>query len=182
MNFSLKPHPLIAHWVPGGLVVVAVLMAWNDWSVSTVLALFAGDASKATISIIVLSVAAFVIGEIFDSLRDGRESDDVNWDFFYDASEDEIKRLNESYFTYYVLDKNLVCAISVAWVFFAWHPPAWACWNTLSCHPSCCTGLCFLAVTAIVGITIWILVRDSKLIRDEIKRHTNKRPRSSVPT
>ena len=34
MNFSLKPHPLIAHWVPGVIVLVTGLLTWSDWSVA----------------------------------------------------------------------------------------------------------------------------------------------------
>ncbi len=175
MNFSLKPHPLIAHWIPGTIVVASAALAWNDWNVSTALALFAGDASRATISILALSVAAFVLGEIIDAFRDFREKDDVNWNFFFDASEEEIKRLNESYFTYYVLGRNLVWALLIALAFFIWHPPAWASWNTLSGdHPTWRTWSRFvLAVIAALGAA-WILNKDSKGLRDEIKTHTKK--------
>jgi len=177
MNFSLKPHPLIAHWIPGTVVVVTGLLTWNDWNVSNTLALVAGDASRATISILVLSVAAFVVGEIIDALRDVREKEDVNWDFFFDASEDKIKRLNESYFTYYVLCKNLVWAIFVALLFFAWNPPAWAWWNTFSGnHPTWDTRFRFLTVTAAALAAICILNKDSKVLRRDIETHTKKTP------
>jgi hypothetical protein len=101
MNFSLKPHPLIAHWVPGVVVVSTALLAWNNWSVADVLTMFAGDASKAAVSVLVLSVFAFVVGEILDSCRDCCEEETrLNWDFFFTAARGKIDKLNESYFTY----------------------------------------------------------------------------------
>src|SRR5260370_35429012 len=94
MNFSLKPHPLIAHWVPGVVVVVSALLAWNDWHVSKVLSAFAGDAPKAAVSVVVLSVLAFVIGEILDGCRYSREEKDkLNWDFFLDGAKVYVYRL-----------------------------------------------------------------------------------------
>jgi hypothetical protein len=175
MNFSLKPHPLIAHWVPGVIVVVTGLLAWSDWHVSKVLSTFAGDASKATLSVLVLSVIAFVIGGILDSFRNCSEDDEVNWDFFFDASEAEVQRLNEYYFTYYVLSKNLTFAIAVGLLIFAVHPPEWACWNTLLCTSFSFARLgIFLGVTAALVFAVAILAKDSKSLRGEIKTHTNK--------
>jgi hypothetical protein len=171
MNFSLKPHPLIAHWVPGVVVLVTALLAWRDWSVSKVLATFAGDASRATVSVLVLSVVAFVIGEILDSFRNCREDHAVNWDFFFEeTSEEKVERLNNYYFTYYVLEKNLKSAINLALLIFV----GWACWKlwsgNLFSYPQIgwAVPLFLLAVFA-----IFILHKDSESLRVEIIKHTN---------
>jgi hypothetical protein len=31
MNFSLKPHPLIAHWVPGMVVLMPLVLSHFNW-------------------------------------------------------------------------------------------------------------------------------------------------------
>ncbi len=188
MNFSLRPHPLIAHWVPGVVVVVTALLAWSDWSVINVLAVFAGDAPKAAISVLVLSVFAFVIGEVLDSCRNCREDNEVNWDFFFDSDKEKVKRLDEYYFTYYVLNKNLASAIALAWVIFIVHPPEWARWMILFCKlfqstqigwsDVCVSLLKFLLATAAAFCAIWILLKDAKALRLEIKTHTGKQPKS----
>jgi len=175
VNFSLKPHPLIAHWVPGVIVLVTGLLTWSDWSVSKLLSTFAGDGSKATVSVLVLSVIAFVIGGTLDSFRNCSEDDEVNWDFFFDASEEKVSRLNEYYFTYYVLSRNLALALTVALLIFAVHPPQWACWNTLACNLFSIAHLgIFLVVSAVLALAIVILAKDSKSLRREIKTHTKK--------
>ncbi len=189
MNFSLKPHPLIAHWVPGVVVVVSALLAWNDWHVSKVLSAFAGDAPKAAVSVLVLSVLAFVIGEILDSCRDCREEKDkLNWDFFFDGDKEKVDQLDEYYFTYYVLNKNLSSAVTLAWIILIVHPPEWASWTTLFCKLLSNVQVGWLDVfarlltlfgaTGVATFAIWVLCKDAKAIRDEIEKHTKKETRS----
>jgi hypothetical protein len=184
MNFSLRPHPLIAHWVPGVVVVATALLAWSDWSVINVLAVFAGDPSKAAVSVLVLSVFAFVIGEILDSYRNCREDNEVNWNFFFDSDKEKVKRLDEYYFTYYVLNKNLASAIGLAWLIFIVHPPELALWKLPFCKllpntqigwlsgPTSWLGL--LVATLLASVAIWILRADAGALRNEIKEHTKK--------
>lgn len=141
---------------------------------------FAGDASKAAVSVLVLSVVAFVVGGILDSFRNCRENDEVKWDFFFEEpDEKKVERLNDYYFTYYVLNRNLSSAIVIAWVIFTVRPPAWACWIVWPWNPFSYTQIAwFLLVTGVAVCGFLILRRDSKSLRDEIKKHTNKRPRS----
>jgi len=184
MNLSLKPHPLIAHWVPGVVVVVTALLAYSGWSVSTTLATFAGDASKATVSVLVLSIAAFVVGEIFDAVRDCVADENVNWDFFFDEpSEKKDERLNNYYFTYFVLERNLISALAVSWLIFIVHPPEWACWwRIFSRDLFSYTQIGWaVLVTVLVAGAICIFLQDSKFLEDEIERHTKKRFGNELP-
>jgi hypothetical protein len=175
MNLSLRPHPLIAHWVPGVVLVVTALLAYSRWSVSTTLAMFAGDASKATVSVLVLSIAAFVVGEILDAVRDCVADENVNWDFFFDEpSEEKVERLNNYYFTYFVLERNLSSALAVSLLIFVVHPPEWAHWWRIFSRDLSSFGW-FALVTVLVVGAICILLRDSKFLEGEIERHTKKR-------
>jgi hypothetical protein len=169
LNLQIKPHPIIAHWVPGVVVVVAGLLAYKDWKVACVLDTFAKTASAATVSVLVLSVFAFVVGEILDSYRDCREEEkELNWDFFFSGDPPKIDRLIESYFTYYVLNTNLSSAILIALIIFLSHPPDWAQWWSLSVHE---VGAAILVVV-LAAVSIVLLRCDARTLRKAIVEHT----------
>jgi hypothetical protein len=70
MDFSLRPHPLVAHWVPGFVVVVGTLGALFNWSYSKLVAEMAPTATTGTAGLFGLAVIAFVVGQVLDALRD----------------------------------------------------------------------------------------------------------------
>jgi len=139
MNFSLKPHPLIAHWVPGMVVLMPLVLSHFNWSYNNFIKDCAGTGSAATVTILLLSVGAFLIGEVLDSARDsfieilldwvGRrwprseEHDypvvryirpiELNWGYFSPETLDpgKAETFNDYYWTYYVLNMNLDLAL-----------------------------------------------------------------------
>lgn len=110
MNFSLSPHQLVAHWVPGFVLVILLpLLAADTYNAAFKPALPAGDTARG----ILFAVLAFVMGQFLDAVRDILECvwdrwSKVNWDFFMHADAAQLEKLDRWYFTYYVFNSNLV--------------------------------------------------------------------------
>lgn len=112
---------------------------------------------------LIFVVLAFALGEILDSIRDvlledawnNRAKVRVNWDFFFEAREDQIEKLRTSYFTYYVFNHNL--ALGLLLLSGA---------ELVADHPAlvalCLTAACVLAL-------------DARSLRREIAKHTTNR-------
>jgi hypothetical protein len=126
MNFSLKPNPLIAVWVPGFLTLTAILfIAYLNASVALEKLMTTVPPGFLAFWII---IAGFAVGELLDTIRDLSEyrwdricngKYKINWDFFFDADERHLRNLEEWYYTYYELDANLFLGILVTYV-LAW--------------------------------------------------------------
>ena len=64
------------------------------------------DATKLIGLGVILLIAAFLLGEIFDSTRDGvgewllQKIEEINWDYFYTAKKEDLLRLETYYFTW----------------------------------------------------------------------------------
>src|SRR5271157_4896745 len=107
MNFTLSSHVLMAHWVPGFVVVMAIRPLVLNGSSAALKSLVGLDTSGGAIATLAVVVAAFLIGEVLDASRDLLENvwdllQPVKWDFFAKAKKDEVDSLRTSYFTYYV--------------------------------------------------------------------------------
>ncbi len=120
MDFALKPHPLMAHWIPGFALLTVVLFSYFNWNYDSVAEGLAPTDQRAILNVFLLAVTAFVIGEILDSLRDICE-----WgvDYFCGPlfpedwgqilstlTEQQRSVFEEHYFTYYVSGANLALA------------------------------------------------------------------------
>jgi divalent metal cation (Fe/Co/Zn/Cd) transporter len=122
MNFSLKPNPLIAVWVPGFLTLTAILfIAYLNASVALEKLMTTVPPGFLAFWII---IAGLAVGELLDTIRDLSENlwdriCKINWDFFFDADERHLRNLEEWYYTYYELDANLFLGILVTYV-LAW--------------------------------------------------------------
>jgi len=63
MNFSLRPHQLVAHWVPGFVFA---------FSVATVICLLSNRSFEDLFRagpLLLLSIAAFIAGQVIDAMR-----------------------------------------------------------------------------------------------------------------
>lgn len=121
MNLSLKPHPLVSHWIPGMVFLMFVLLSHCKCDYSEFAHIYAKDASTASISILILAIAAFLIGEVFDVIRDligemwlaKYQILEIKWDYLIYAEGDEVERFYDAFFTWYVVCANLaICLIA----------------------------------------------------------------------
>jgi len=173
--FSLKPHPLVAHWVPGFVVCLVLTLGRFDWSFQTLAIALSGGSTAATspssvpeasasgatatISILVVTILAFVVGEIIDAIRNIREDDRVRWDFFFWCKEQELTNMEESYFTWYAFDANMALGLVLAVGLLVL--------GKLLCMVPChWNSLCEVAVVLL--ISSYVLHRDAKSLRKEI--------------
>ena len=118
MNFSLKPHPLIAHWVPGFVSTLITLLAIYNWDYSSLAQSVVPTGTSGAFNILLLAVIAFVVGQALDAIRDLLENIwdiwwEVDWPFFFHGDKEKLENLLESYFTYYVFDCNLSLGIII---------------------------------------------------------------------
>jgi hypothetical protein len=108
MNFSLKPHQLVAHWVPGFVLLVFVPVLHPGVYDNVKCLPPHGDVLRSLTCV----VFAFVLGEFLDACRDLLENvwdlwSEVYWDFFSEAPDADVEKLRTSHFTYYVFNHNL---------------------------------------------------------------------------
>ncbi|HWG19130.1 MAG TPA: hypothetical protein VG225_01285 [Terracidiphilus sp.] len=119
MKFELNLHVLIAHWIPGFLLLMAVRPVLIDGASPLLKSLMGtGFPGGEAITALSLVVAAFLVGEILDASRDLLENiwdrfQGVAWDFFSDAGQDEVEKLRTSFYTYYVFDCNISLALVI---------------------------------------------------------------------
>ena len=132
MKFSLNSHVLIAHWVPGFLVVMTVRSMLS--STSPLGESLRGKAHTGeAIALLSIAVAAFLVGELLDAIRDLFEHlwdkfQPLRWDFFSTGTRDEVEKFKESHFTYYVFDCNVSLALLLVLILEILNSaPAWTC-------------------------------------------------------
>lgn len=175
MNLSLKPHPLIAHWVPGFVLLLMILLSAFDWRYESLIARIPSELHSASLIIFALAVLAFVSGQFLDAVRNGlieecwdyceekRQIQQLNWGFFFDGDEAQLKHLHEHYFTWYVANLNLSLAIvfggavSLVLALYRNYP-----WHLI------------LPVTIGIVAVIVIFMRDASGLRKEIKDNINR--------
>lgn len=140
MNFSLKPHPLVAHWVPGFTFLTLIWLSRHDWNFDALVL----TGPQAALITLILSVAAFVIGQVFDAFRDtlietflnkgdGKEKEwEKMWEKIINADTTKADRFEEYYFTWYVLDWNLALSL-IAFLLISLCAPACICSRPCLC-------------------------------------------------
>lgn len=118
MNFALSAHVLMAHWVPGFLLVMAVRPMLLDSSSPPLKSLMGSGSPGDAAATLAVVVAAFFVGEVLDASRDLLEHvwdrfQPIAWDFFVNAQKDQVEQLRTSHFTYYVFDCNVTLALAI---------------------------------------------------------------------
>lgn len=188
MNFSLKPRVFLIGFLPGFLFILAFLILSNDYDLDAVkefaesISLFSG------IAIVILS---FIIGQIFDSFRDFfieglifewlfkwfskrkpyskyLKNGDINWDFFYVASEKQIDKLDNNYYLFYVVNINLAICLVVILVLILFN------WHKKIPHDFIINKL-WLIIS--ISISVFLLAFDALVLRNDIAKITRtKKP------
>jgi hypothetical protein len=154
MSFSLRPHQLVAHWVPGFMLLLAVQL-WHPTTYDRALASLPSDRAALTL---VWIVSAFAVGQVLDSLRDlseccwDRWSEAMDWDFFFKAERARVDQLDDFYFTYYVFNANLVLPLLAF------------------CLVTAGSGHYLLGIAIVVAVGV--VVCDARSLRKEIARRT----------
>lgn len=155
MNFSLKPHQLVAHWVPGFVFLLLVPVLHPDLYARLKTLLPSEQASRGLIWV----VMAFVSGQLIDCIRNALferwrdKRQEVNWDFFFSGDARRLENLDRWFFEYYVFDLNL--AVPTLYFFVC---------RLVQGH--CLQSVCGLAVAGLLVFDAWSL-------REEIAKHTN---------
>ena len=118
MKFSLSSYVLIAHWVPGFLVVMAARPLLIDQKSPFLKGVLGVDGLDKTIAILVVIVGSFFAGEVLDSARDLLENvwdllQPVDWEFFFTGDKEKLARLVEHYYTFYAFQCNVSLALAI---------------------------------------------------------------------
>jgi succinate-acetate transporter protein len=174
MNFSLKPNPLIAIWLPGTALLIIIILTCPQIYDEKFIQYLKGHRSLniASISIIlfIISIFGFIIGELLDCIRDifeeiiekilktsNKDSWRIGWNFFVNADKDKIANLEEWYYTYYELDSNIFIGILLLFLLqifsFIYIPCTW--------------NITLLIISL-------ILIIDIIFMRKEIAKHTEE--------
>lgn len=168
MSFPLKPRLAISHLLPGCFFLLLVTMGYVKWDFTEVKAIFSGLNSSEFIGTgIIALIAAFLFGEVADSLRDGIlelffericKMRSVNWSYFYMQSDNEkLLRLEEYYFMWYIFNLNSATCLFFGGVItvvdLGWRGTPW-----------------FYVIVWIIVIAV--LIYDSVILRNEIAEHT----------
>ena len=166
MNFQMKPHPFLAHWVPGFFLSTTILLRHYYWSYHALMEYMPPSQTKSFIVGLAVVVFAWIAGQGLDAARDIAEhvldlACPIDWEFFFWADRLAIERFEEHYFSYYVFCFNT--AIALAGMLMLW-----------LLHGG-------FSLKAIEGITFLLVffAADTYLLRMEIHRvlgEWNKRP------
>jgi len=123
MNLNLKPHPLVAHWIPGFVACSIILFSVFIWDYEWLINLITHTTTQGLALIIfLLSIVSFVIGEALDAIRNSFIEDcldkksKINWDFFSMGEREKITNIDEWYFTWYAFSVNMCSAILIGLV------------------------------------------------------------------
>lgn len=157
MNFSLKPHQLVAHWVPGFVLLIVFPVLHPSIFDKVKPSLPSGDVLRG----LVWAVLAFVLGQFLDAIRNLLENvwdhwSNVEWAFFFHGEDARVEKLRTSYFTYYVFDHNLAL--------------------TLLYFSIVRLGSRHFLDGFLVLVATCIFVADAYLLRKEIAEHTGSSP------
>lgn len=116
----LKPRLFLIGFLPGFTYLVGVLFIYKGYEYHSVISFGKSISLPFGIAIVILS---FIIGQVFDSFRDCCVENifewfvkkDIKWDFFYQASDEKIERLDNNYFIFYILNINiLICLLALS--------------------------------------------------------------------
>jgi hypothetical protein len=134
MRFSLKPHQLLAHWMPGFIVLAVFFLddLYNgsgrfDRLIKAVTHSQTAsnpDALDKAIVMLAFIAVAFAVGQFLDAARnlmewgvDRLRSHKVQWDQIMEMERDRLEVWDDYYFSYYVFDANLALGLAVLLIF-----------------------------------------------------------------
>jgi hypothetical protein len=162
MNLSLEPHQLVAHWIPGFILLLLTTFLYPDWYAQVEQLLPKDGLSRGFIWL----VLPFVSGQLIDCFRNSLIEEavdkrwhkkEVNWEFFFSGDKEKLEKLRRSFFDYYVFDANLAfpSLCFSLWRLLDWW---WGKWH----WGQCIAGM----------VMTFLLVWDARSLRMEIAEKT----------
>ena len=117
MNFYLKPHPFLPHWVPGFFLSMAILLRHYGWSYQRLMDYMPPNQAKSFLVGLTIVVVAWIAGQALGAARNILEhvldlADPVEWDYFFWCEAAEIEKFEEHYFSSYVFCFNTTLALA----------------------------------------------------------------------
>lgn len=180
MNLKLKPRVFLIGFLPGFLFICGIILTYKQFDFHQILIRSKEISLIVGFAIIILS---FIVGQVFDSFREWvienrfakcwekKDREDIYWDFFYNASDEDIDKLDNNYYLFYVLNLDLSICLSVL-ILASIANLILILFSVVKCD--CFAITTSLIFIAIYGISIFLLVKDASILREEIAKHTNK--------
>jgi hypothetical protein len=163
MSFLFKRGFLVG-FLPGFLFLTGVVFVWKDYNIHCLFAIGSKLSVPLGIGIIIIS---FIIGQVFDSIRDRFfepcHKKNINWDFFYEAPKEQIEKLDDNYYIWYVLNTNLVISLIGLLIFVAFH----ALFGKVKITP-----WAVVIVSILSMIPLWM---DANSLHEDVAKHTQKK-------
>ena len=170
MKLLIKPDSFLSHFVPGFSILIYILALIYNWNFFQIL-----EALKLKSEVLIfigfgLLVISYTLGLILDALRDSLENlfdlvpnFKVNWDFFYNESNERQEKLTKWYFPWYVFNVNTLLGILISLIICIYYHYNY---SPIS-NSTFFYGILF-------GIVVFIILFiDSIFLRKEIVKHTN---------
>jgi hypothetical protein len=176
MNFSLRPHQLIAHWIPGFVVLCICFVCdlhYNFGYLHRVQRLLENTENKSvflekSIVVLVFAAAVLTLGQFLDALRDiiewllhRRPGWKIRWEKIAAMKPERLAAWDDFFFSYYVFSANLTIGIFVVFLFLALNLSFHMSWGKLLVH--------CLVVALVFGFDAYILRCDVRIILNETK-------------
>jgi SET domain len=135
MNYSLKSRTVIAHMLPGVILIGAIGLIFLVNPTFTIPSKLDAFFSTATTSgavgvglIALILFLALLVGLFLDAFRERLEGlwdsfddkDSTWWDFFFTGATDEVAQLDDYYYSYYQLDANFTLVSIILSLFSLW--------------------------------------------------------------
>lgn len=178
MNFKLKPRVFLIGFLPGFLFIIAFVIIYKKFDLVSIKELLKSSSLLTGIAIVIFS---FILGQVFDSIRDNFIEDmlfkfiykknDIQWDFFFEASEEEIDKVDNNYYLFYVININLSISLFIIalMVLLGW---------PYEIPNGFFISKCLLLI--IIAVSIIILMWDAIVLRKDIANHTNSKQRVTI--
>ena len=130
---SFSPRQIAAHWVPGFMLLGLIFLDYTQGD-----KVLAQSVQSWNITILLLAGGAggFVVGNFLDALRDLSEElwdrlpgCEIKWKFLLEGDTEKVQRVDDYYFTFYVMSANLVIAILITGVVDLSYLHHFGCWT-----------------------------------------------------
>lgn len=169
MNFSLKPHQLVAHWVPGFVVLTMWLLA--DVHYANTHSNYIAQWFKINklvgsgFGVLLVAIVPFIVGQVLDALRNWNEDrlykiekklkSEIKWAAEFKLNETELNLFENTYFTYHVFSANLCIGLTLGLV------------STILLGIFPCDHWILFTMPVLMGIILFF--RDARSLRAEIR-------------